>query len=204
IVVKNVAGYDIARLMTGSFGSLALITTATFKLYPLPVASRTVVVDLPSHATTGAVTLAINASQLTPTAVEIQSPSLRMLIRFESTEASVDAQCAAAATLVSSSAAAVRTIQGDEERREWQAHAGRPWNEEGAVAKITLLPGDLAATLDAIENAAAGAPYEVVGRAGLGVLMVRLGGDVTLQSRAIAALRARVPLDKGSVTVLRG
>src|SRR5262249_8617630 len=106
--------------------------------------------------------------------------------------------------LVSSSAAAVRTIQGDEERREWQAHTGRPWNEEGAVAKITLLPGDLAATLDAIENAAAGAPYEVVGRAGLGVLMVRLGGDVALQSRAISALRARVPLDKGSVTVLRG
>src|SRR5262249_6156309 len=150
IVVKNVAGYDIARLMTGSFGSLALITTATFKLYPLPVASRTVVVDLPSHAATGAVTLAINASHLTPTAVEIQSPSLRMLIRFESTEASVDAQSTAAAGLVSSSAAAVRTIQGDEERREWQAHAGRPWNEEGAVAKITLLPGDLAATLDAI------------------------------------------------------
>src|SRR5207247_11322067 len=45
IVVKNVAGYDISRLMTGSFGSLGVIVTATFKLYPLPAASRTVVID---------------------------------------------------------------------------------------------------------------------------------------------------------------
>src|SRR5262249_48256512 len=45
IVVKNVAGYDVSRLMTGSFGSLAVIVGATFKLYPVPPASRTVVVD---------------------------------------------------------------------------------------------------------------------------------------------------------------
>ena len=35
IVVKNVAGYDLARLLTGSFGCLAVIVTATFKLAPL-------------------------------------------------------------------------------------------------------------------------------------------------------------------------
>jgi glycolate dehydrogenase FAD-binding subunit len=46
IVVKNVAGYDLGRLMTGSFGSLAVIVSATFKLYPLPAASRTVVIEL--------------------------------------------------------------------------------------------------------------------------------------------------------------
>ena len=40
-VVKNVAGYDLSRLLCGSFGSLAVITSATFKLSPLPPASRT-------------------------------------------------------------------------------------------------------------------------------------------------------------------
>ena len=39
IVVKNVAGYDLPRLLTGSFGSLGVIVTATFKLYPLTAAS---------------------------------------------------------------------------------------------------------------------------------------------------------------------
>ena len=42
-VVKNVAGYDLSRLLCGSFGSLAVMTSATFKLAPLPAASRTVV-----------------------------------------------------------------------------------------------------------------------------------------------------------------
>ena len=45
IVVKNVAGYDLPRLLTGSFGSLGVIVTATFKLYPLTAASRTLVVE---------------------------------------------------------------------------------------------------------------------------------------------------------------
>ena len=38
-VVKNVAGYDLSKLVTGSFGSLAAIVSATFKLSPLPAAS---------------------------------------------------------------------------------------------------------------------------------------------------------------------
>jgi len=40
-VVKNVAGYDLSKLLAGSFGSLAAIVNATFKLSPLPAASRT-------------------------------------------------------------------------------------------------------------------------------------------------------------------
>src|SRR5262249_51446289 len=55
IVVKNVAGYDLARLMTGSFGSLGVVLSATFKLYPLPAASGTLIVGLPSHAAAGAI-----------------------------------------------------------------------------------------------------------------------------------------------------
>jgi glycolate oxidase FAD binding subunit len=204
IVVKNVAGYDLARLMTGSSGSLALIASATFKLYPLAAASRTVVADLPSHAAAAALVAAMNASQLTPSAVEIQTPPLRMLVRFESTAASVDAQSAAAAAIASSSGAEARVIAGEAEEREWRAHANRPWSGDGAVVKMTLLPGDLASALDLIQRTTNGAPFEVVGRAGLGVLLLRLEGESDDHTRVVAALRARVPIEKGSIAVLRG
>src|SRR6185503_3389332 len=46
-VVKNVAGYDLCKLFTGSYGTLGLITEVTFKLRPLPAEARTVVASGP-------------------------------------------------------------------------------------------------------------------------------------------------------------
>src|SRR5919197_1172126 len=46
-VVKNVAGYDLMKLLTGAFGTLGVVVRCAFRLYPLPEASGTVVAELP-------------------------------------------------------------------------------------------------------------------------------------------------------------
>ena len=49
-VVKNVTGYDLPRLVTGSFGSLGIIASVCFKLWPIPEAAATVNTDDPERA----------------------------------------------------------------------------------------------------------------------------------------------------------
>jgi glycolate oxidase FAD binding subunit len=72
-VVKNVAGYDLGKLVSGSFGGLAAIATATFKLAPLPTALATVVATFRDAEATARAAGAISASQLDPAAFEVHS-----------------------------------------------------------------------------------------------------------------------------------
>ncbi len=46
-VMKNVAGYDLSRLMAASFGTLALVTEISLKVLPRPETEATLVFDLP-------------------------------------------------------------------------------------------------------------------------------------------------------------
>ncbi len=64
-VVKNVAGFDLSRLLTGSWGSLGIITEITLRLYALPEADRTFIVHLPdSEKQTSAFLRALVAAPL--------------------------------------------------------------------------------------------------------------------------------------------
>lgn len=74
-VVKNVAGYDLMKLLTGSYGTLGIITQLTFRLYPLPESSGTVVLtgDALSIAS---IVQTLLASSLTPIACDLLSPGL--------------------------------------------------------------------------------------------------------------------------------
>jgi glycolate oxidase FAD binding subunit len=72
--VKNVAGYDLCKLFTGSFGTLGLITEITFKLRPLPAETRTIVASGSRQALLAAGRSIAN--QFSPVAVELLSPRL--------------------------------------------------------------------------------------------------------------------------------
>jgi len=201
IVVKNVAGYDLSRLVTGSFGSLGLIVSATFKLYPLPTASRTVVIDGSSQQL-GALLAALIASQLTPSAIELEAPPGRLLVRFETIDVAADQQAASVVSMAEREGATARIVLGEDERTAWVEHARRPWAGDGAVARMSVLRAAVVPMAEWLIGAFPDA--EIVGRAGVGVLLACIGGDAPEQARAVTELRSRIPAGQGSVVVVRG
>ena len=103
-VVKNVAGYDLNKLYTGSFGTLAIITELTFKLRPLPDRSSTIVLTSQDRPALFQFAKLMLASGLLPASVVLTrrlfkpSPPLMaddvMLVRFTDSEAAVEHQVA--------------------------------------------------------------------------------------------------------------
>ncbi|MEG4498397.1 FAD-binding oxidoreductase [Microcoleus sp. F10-C6] len=102
-VVKNVAGYDLMKLFTGAYGTLGVISQVTFRVYPLPEASGTVVLTGETNALAQATQILLS-SALTPTAVDLLSPDLvaklglgkgkGLIVRFQSIAESVKEQSA--------------------------------------------------------------------------------------------------------------
>ncbi|MGB8202190.1 MAG: FAD-binding oxidoreductase, partial [Pseudonocardiaceae bacterium] len=70
-VVKNVAGYDLGKLYTGSLGTLGVITEAVFRLHPLPEASRWITVLAVGAERAAAGIAAVRESQHDPVALEV-------------------------------------------------------------------------------------------------------------------------------------
>jgi glycolate oxidase FAD binding subunit len=96
-VVKNVAGYDLGKLYTGAHGSLGVIVSTTWRLHPLPRATRTVERVVEDRADAGRLCLSVSRSTLTPSAVELTGPAagpFRLVVLFEAIEESVTAQAA--------------------------------------------------------------------------------------------------------------
>jgi len=210
IVVKNVAGYDLSRLMTGSFGTLAVIVAATFKLFPIASSSRTVTIDLCDGSAKApaerlaAILAALATSQLTPTAIELQRPPGRLLVRFETIETAAEQQAAAVVAMAADAGCATEVLSGDPELAVWEAHGERPWERDGAVVKVALLPAEIAPLVACLNETTGEHECDLIGRAGAGSLLMRIGGHAGHQATVVSALRERLPPGQGSAIVVRG
>lgn len=100
-VVKNVAGYDLMKLFTGAYGTLGIISQVTFRVYPIPESSGTVILTGKSEAISQAART-LHGSELTPTQADLLSNKLLtnldlgtgigLIARFQSISESVQEQ----------------------------------------------------------------------------------------------------------------
>jgi glycolate oxidase FAD binding subunit len=194
-VVKNVAGYDLARLMCGSLGSLAVVVNATFKLIPIAPASRTVLIDASDTTSLLATLEALTSAPMTPSAVEIETPPHRLLVRFESTAAAAEQMATATAALAQRARATATIVAGDEEAAGWRAYATRTWASGVTRLKLSILPSRLGDLLSVAESLPV--KYSMAGRAALGVLYLAIEGTVEQVDDTIAVMRRTAEMCSG-------
>jgi glycolate oxidase FAD binding subunit len=193
-VVKNVAGYDLPKLATGAMGTLGVITQAVFRLHPLPRSSRTLVMRAPDLATMEWLILAIQDSKLAHSALQLRmsagsEPEADLLL--EGTDAGIEAQHALVVKLAQNASV---TVASDAAHSDgvWRTRQ-ELWDESGAIAKFSVLPGDIARTIATILETSH--DWSVVVQAtGLGFL--RTDAD-------LAKLRVGIESSGGSLTILR-
>jgi glycolate dehydrogenase FAD-binding subunit len=210
-VVKNVAGYDIGKLLAGSQGTLALITEATFRLHPLPEAVAYVTAEF-GPAQRGAAAAALQsaaASALVPSAAELdwppgspQSPrALRVGVLLEGTSSGVAERARLMSQLLASPGGSPAVAVAQAAPPRWgQLPSG------STVIRVTFWAGRLAGVLDAVAaaGAAAGVRPAVTGPAGAGALYACLdpGTDHDTAVQFVLTLRER--LDSGAFGAASG
>ena len=178
-VVKNVAGYDLAKLFIGARDSLGIIVEATFKLRPSPELEAFVSAETPvEHA--GKMVRSVLDSHLTPVVIDaFRAPTgnakrITLVLGFDGTRAEVEWQLGIARTLGFATHASL----------EYETQF---WNEPMAPNRISVLPSRLAETIAAI----GAKPF--VARAGNGTVYFR--GELVLQKENLpTALMQRVKL----------
>jgi glycolate oxidase FAD binding subunit len=100
-VVKNVAGYDLGKLFTGSRGTLGLIAEAAFRLHPLPQASAYVSATAADARQALELTRALLRSPLAPSAIEVDGPDpITVTVLLEGFADGVPQRAEAAAELI--------------------------------------------------------------------------------------------------------
>jgi glycolate oxidase FAD binding subunit len=188
-VVKNVAGYDLPKLVTGSMGTLGVITQAIFRLHPLPQKTLTLTMRARDLATMQWLILAIQDSKLAHAALQLRQepesePECDLLL--EGTPAGLEAQRATLLKLAQN----VVVDEGSDD--VWSARQTL-WAKPGAIAKFSVLPGAIATMIAAIQQASR--DWAAVAQA-TGIGFVRTDAN-------LINLRAEIERSGGSFVVLR-
>lgn len=216
-VVKNVAGYDLCKLYTGSFGSLAVIAEMSFKLRALPAAEKTMVFYSDAAEPLCSLALKINDSDVHPSAMELISPSagqslpidqkrFALALRFLNETETIESQIGQAGRIALDVQHSILTDA--DALTFWQSYHESETDDQWAFSlRVSTLPSDLNASLNDIHKLLPHATWRA--HAANGVVRIHGAQDLFegLQTKRhpkfIADLRHSAQARGGQLVVLR-
>jgi glycolate oxidase FAD binding subunit len=193
-VVKNVAGFDLPKLLVGSLGTLGGIASATFRVFPQPAVTRTVLVRAaPASAFFGT---CMNDPSLEPIAVAHHPAEDGVVLTFAGLEASVEQQLAHLGALAGAHAVTIEVLDGSALARLAAAESAIRCSGAWRWTVSTSMVGARAAVPAPVATTAE------IGYPTLGVTLVSAADDVSLDT--LAATRGRAIVFRAMPPSARG
>jgi glycolate oxidase FAD binding subunit len=198
-VVKNVTGFDLPKLMAGSWGTLAVLTSLTLRVLPLPRAEKTLLLkNLNGEAANGVMTQAMGSRAAVSSAAHLCSEAITGL-RIEGFGPSVDSRCRELARSLGD-AGRTEVIEAEESREFWRRLRALEMLPTAAQVlwRISLPPAAAWKLTDALTGAGARCVADWAG--GLVWAALPDGGAASIRELAAAhaghAVLVRAPRDK--------
>jgi FAD/FMN-containing dehydrogenase len=206
-VVKNVAGYDLCKLYTGSYGTLAIIGELSFKLRAFPSADRTLVFCGRTNHELASIASQLLDSDVYPTGLEIVSngdslpggsdgPAL--VVRFLNDAEGIDVQSADTVRLARGDAQVV--LETNDSTRFWQEYRqveiAPDWHHS---LWVTTLPSQVSEAIADVERLLPGSAWRTHAANGI----VRVLSSGRLEMNSFRELRRLSEARGGAVTILR-
>lgn len=223
-VVKNVAGYDLSKLYTGSFGTLGIITEISFKLFALPPSERTLILMADGVNTACELAARIRASDVQPTAMELLSASgtdtgieittsgdgnYALALQFIGEDETIRWQINEALRI----GAGFKSLQlsVDAAAKFWEAYRATEISPEwDLIFKLSVKPADVAAMIAEIQKYIPESPLSMLRvHAANGVIRIHASNQALAWFRTkerpkrVAELRGRAQTHGGSMVIVR-
>ncbi len=220
-VVKNVAGYDLMKLMTGSYGSLGILSELTFRLYPMQACSRSLVLAGDSRAIEAA-TAEVRLSGLTPVGLDVVSGSLMerlgmgawgrgLVARFQGIEDGVEEQAARLRKIAVTHGMRCEQLDGPEDEDFW-GRSRQAIRSDTVLCKVGLRPSGIPWLIELADQVMPGAEVRLYGSSGLGWIQFEPSGESSGESsggslesvvNGVEALRSHCQKNAGFLTLLQ-